>query len=177
MTPTGIKDRLHYILHLDEPPHQLAFSFAAGVFVAFMPTLGFHTVTILLLAWALRLNKAVALMGTFINNPWTIAVVFIGPTWVAAVVMRNMGIDVPPFHYDALAERFMNVMGLHRFWQPEFWSGLAREFRPYLFAFFAGTTAAGIAAAFIAYIGTYFGIKYYRLEKARIKEKLAKTYK
>ncbi len=171
MTRSSIKQKLHYILHLDEPPSQLALSFAVGVYVAFMPTLGFHTVTVLLLAWVLRLNKAVALMGTFINNPWTIAAVYIGPTWVAAVVMRKIGIDVPPFHYDALSERFMSVLDVHRFWQPAFWTGLGREFRPYLLAIFIGTTVAGVAAACVAYAGAFFGIKYYRIEKARIKDK------
>jgi len=170
MTPTRIKERLRYILHLDETPHQLALSFAVGVFVAFMPAIGFHTATVLLLAWVLRLNKAVALTGTFINNPWTIALVFIGPTWVAAVVMRKMGIDVPPFHYDALAERFSAVMVLHRFWELAFWKGLAREFRPYLHAFFIGTTLAGVLAAFISYGLSYVGIKYYRIEMAKLHE-------
>ena len=170
MNPERIKERLRHILHLDETPHELAKAFAVGVFVAFMPTLGFHTVTVLALAWAFRLNKFVALTGTFVNNPWTIAFVFIGPTWTAMVVMRLLGFDIPPFHYETLQANFFGIVEQFRPWQPVFWHSLIDEFRPFLTAFFVGTTLAGVVAGFAAYFLSYAGIKFYRLEKAKLKK-------
>jgi hypothetical protein len=170
MNPRRIKEALHRILHLDEPPELLARSFAVGVFVAFTPTLGFHTVTVLTLAWMLRLNKAVALTGTLVNNPWTIAAFYIAPTWAAAWVMRRVGIHVPSMGYDEVSARFLSVVETHEFWEASFWKMLAEVFRPYMMAFFVGTTVAGLAAAVITYFLAYYGIKYYRIEKAKIKE-------
>ncbi|HEX9860291.1 MAG TPA: DUF2062 domain-containing protein [Nitrospirota bacterium] len=170
MTPTRIRERLRHILHLDETPHELAKAFAFGVFVAFTPSIGFHTATVLILAWAFRLNKAVALTGTFINNPWTIAFVYIGPTWIAAVALRKVGFHVPPLGYEALSTRFMYVVDQYSFWQREFWITLREVFRPYFVAFFAGTIIAGVVAGFSAYFLSYIGIKYYRIEKAKLHE-------
>jgi len=170
MTPRSIRERIRHILHLDETPHELAKAFAFGVFVAFTPSIGFHTATVLLLAWALRLNKAVALTGTFVNNPWTIAFVYIAPTWLAAVVLRKVGFHVPPMGYDAVSERFMGVVEQHSVWEAEFWHTLETVFRPYMVAFVSGTLIAGVVAGFAAYGLAYYGIKYYRLEKAKLVE-------
>lgn len=163
-----IKDKLRQILRLDETPHELAKSFAVGVFVAFTPFLGLHTVVALLLAWALRLNKAVAITGTLVNNPWTIVFVFVGPTWIAVKVMRHMGIYVPAMNYELLSAQFAESMEKYKMWQPAFWMDLIREFKPYVHAFLIGTTLAGVAAAFAAYLAAYFGIKYYRQKKAAL---------
>ncbi len=163
-----IKERLRHILRLDETPHELAKSFAVGVFVAFTPFLGLHTVVALLLAWALRLNKAVAITGTLVNNPWTIAFVFIGPTWVAVKVMRHMGMYVPALHYGMLSAQFAESSEKFSKWQPAFWMDLIREFKPYVHAFLIGTTLAGVVAAFAAYLAAYIGIKYYRQKKAAL---------
>ena len=170
-----IKEKLRHILHLDETPHLLAKSFSAGVFVAFTPFLGLHTVMALLFAWALRLNKAVALTGTLVNNPWTIPVVFIGPTWAAVMVMRYLGVDIPPLDYESLTAQFTQSLERFSIWQPAFWLDLLREFKPYLQAFLLGTTLAGIAAAFFSYLVVFFGIKYYREEKAKLHRKKMHT--
>lgn len=172
MTPTRIRELAHKILHLDETPHELAKAFGVGVFVAFTPTIGFHTATVLILAWVFGLNKAVALTGTFVNNPWTMAFAYIGPTWVAAVAMRKMGFHVPPLNYDEFSARFMYVNDQYTLWQREFWITLSDVFSPYLIAFFSGTMVAAVVAGILAYFVSYFGIKYYRIEKAKIREKI-----
>jgi hypothetical protein len=157
-----IRQKARHILHLDESPRNLAQAFAVGVFVGFSPFLGFHTVMVLLLAWAFRLNKIAALAGTFINNPWTIAFVYIGPTWLMVVVEKAMGVEMPPFNYETLQEQFVRTTEMYQVWQPIFWKTFAAEFRPYIHAFVIGTCIAGLIAAVIAYFAAYFGIKYYR---------------
>jgi len=175
MIPRKIREALHHILHLDETPHVLAKSLAVGVFVAFTPFMGLHTVLVLILAWALRLNKAVALTGTFVNNPWTIAFIFVGPTWATVAAMRSMGVDMPPFNYDVVTGHFMNAMEQYKIWQPVFWKTFLMEFKPYLHAFLIGTALAGLAAAFVSYGVSFLGIHYYRMEKAKLKKKKAEV--
>src|SRR5512143_2045932 len=157
-----IKKRALHLLHLDESEHVLAKSFAAGVLVAFTPFIGFHTIAVLLLAWAMRLNKAAAITGTLVNNPWTIALVYIGPTWLAAVALRSVGIEVPPIRYGAMTERLMRVTELYSVWEPEFWRMLTTVFKRYIIALFIGTTVVGVAASAASYFIVYNWLKYHR---------------
>ena len=109
MTGSKIKQHIRHLLHVDETPHELAKAFAAGVFVAFTPFLGLHTAIILVVAWAFRLNKLAALTGTFVNNPWTIAFVYIGPTWLMVSVMRYLGSDIHPMNYELISTHFLKA--------------------------------------------------------------------
>lgn len=50
----------------------LAFSFCFGIYIAFSPFVGLHTIMTFVLAWLLRLNLAVTFAGSLlIHNPWT----------------------------------------------------------------------------------------------------------
>ena len=167
MNPRKIKEGVRNILRLDEPPHELAKSFAVGVFVSFTPFIGLHTLLVLLMAWVFRLNKVVALMGTFVNNPWTIAVVYIGPTWLAVFWMRRIGIPVPKLNYEHLVDQFHHTLESYSVWAPAFWIKFLSEFKPFIHAFLIGTTLAGIVTGFIAYFAAYYAIKYYRAKIKR----------
>jgi len=169
MNLNKVRERVRHILHLDETPHDLALAFAAGVFVAFSPFIGLHTVLVLLLAWAFRLNKAVALTGTFVNNPWTIAFIYIGPTWVFVNFMIHLGIPIRKLNYALLEEEFRQTLERYSIWQPKFWATFLHEFKPYIRPFLLGTTIAGIAASLCAYVFVYFGVKYYRKKKHRLR--------
>jgi len=170
MTGSKIKQHIRNLLHVDETPHELAKAFAAGVFVAFTPFLGLHTAIILIVAWAFRLNKLAALTGTFVNNPWTIAFVYIGPTWLMVTVMRYLGSDIHPMNYDLISSHFLKHTAQHTVWEMAFWKNFAKEFKPYVSAFIFGTMAAGAATAVVAYVFAFFGIKYYRRGKKRLKQ-------
>src|SRR4030095_7779713 len=57
------------LLGLDDPPERTALAFAVGVFIAFSPFLGLHTILATLSALIFRLNTVAIYTGTFINNP------------------------------------------------------------------------------------------------------------
>lgn len=65
--------RLAYlkILRLDDPPERIARGAAIGVLMGVLPTFGLGGLLSLSLAWALRGNKAAALIGSAIVNPLT----------------------------------------------------------------------------------------------------------
>lgn len=69
---TALRSQFKQILSLQESPHRIALAFAIGVFIAFAPHYGFHTLSALFCAWAFRLNILALLLGSFINNPWTV---------------------------------------------------------------------------------------------------------
>ncbi|MEW6409298.1 MAG: DUF2062 domain-containing protein [Nitrospirota bacterium] len=83
----GLRDRIRSILSIKESPHRIAASFAIGVFVAFTPSYGLHTISAILLSWAFRLNKVVTLTGTLVNNPWTIAFIYGPSLWLGMVIL------------------------------------------------------------------------------------------
>jgi uncharacterized protein (DUF2062 family) len=58
------------LLALDDPPERTALAFAVGVFIAFSPFLGLHTILATLVAFLFRFNKIAIFTGTFLNNPF-----------------------------------------------------------------------------------------------------------
>lgn len=63
-----------YILRLSKKgltPHEVSLGVAIGIFVAFIPLFGSHTVTAIALASLLRVNTLIVLLGTQISNPVT----------------------------------------------------------------------------------------------------------
>ncbi len=58
------------LLALDDPPERTALAFALGVFIAFSPFLGLHTILATLIAFLFRFNKLAIYTGTFLNNPF-----------------------------------------------------------------------------------------------------------
>lgn len=63
-------ERLRGLLHLDDPPRRLACALAVGVFISCTPFWGLQTLLAIVLAGVFRLNRAVTLLGTWINLPW-----------------------------------------------------------------------------------------------------------
>src|SRR6185295_1528794 len=57
------------LLAIDDPPERTALAFSIGVFIAFSPFLGLHTILATLIAFVFRFNKVAIYTGTFINNP------------------------------------------------------------------------------------------------------------
>jgi uncharacterized protein (DUF2062 family) len=64
-----LRATLRRLLAIDDPPERTAFAFSVGVFIAFSPFLGLHTVMATALAFIFRFNKIAIYAGTFVNNP------------------------------------------------------------------------------------------------------------
>lgn len=78
---------LNLLFKVEEPPQRVALAFAVGVWIAFFPILGIHTVLALGVALALRLNKVAVLVGTWVSNPWTLPPLMAGGTLVGCAVL------------------------------------------------------------------------------------------
>ena len=59
------------VLHIDDSPHRIALGVSIGLFVAWMPAIGFHIPIVLVLAWLLRANKFVAFTFIWVANIFT----------------------------------------------------------------------------------------------------------
>ncbi|KKP25469.1 MAG: hypothetical protein UR14_C0006G0102 [candidate division TM6 bacterium GW2011_GWE2_31_21] len=57
-------------------PSTLAISFCLGLFIAFSPFIGFHTIMAVVFPWLFGLNMPMILLGTIVNNPWTMIPIY-----------------------------------------------------------------------------------------------------
>lgn len=139
-----IRDRIRSLFKLNDPPHKLALAFAVGVFIAFSPTIGLHTLSVFAVAWAFRLNTIVVLTAAFINNPWTIVPLYGFCLWSG---IKITGADIPtpdiPWEEIGISDLFVLL-------------------KPYLWPFVAGTLAVGAVAAALSYAVFYRAVVRYR---------------
>jgi len=143
-----LRDRLHALIKLDDPPHKLALAFALGVFVACSPIIGLHVITCLALGWIFRLNKLVILTASFINNPWTVVPLYGFCIWLG-IKITGENRAVPRIAWDQLS--------------------LAKSYivlKPYLWSYVAGTLIVGAVSAVISYFLFYWlVVRYRKVEK------------
>jgi hypothetical protein len=108
---------LRGLLALDESPQRIALAFAVGVFLAFSPFLGLHTLLGLGIAFLFGLNRVAMLVGLFVNNPWTLVPIYGVATYVGGLFVGFPGrVSLPE-------------IGWNQLWNANFWIGLASQWR------------------------------------------------
>ncbi len=138
-----IKAKVLEVLHLQEPPKRIALAFAIGVFIAFSPTYGFHTLSAIFCAWAFRLNFAALLLGNFVNNPWTTVPILGGTMWTGFLILGVP--DTPEFVWDNLTtESFYETV------------------LPYLMPFTVGACTLSVMGALLSYPLALLVVSHYR---------------
>ncbi len=82
------------LLAIDDPPERTALAFSIGVFIAFSPFLGLHTIAATLIAFWFRFNKIAIYAGTFLNNPFLtlVPIIIVSYALGAFVLGRPLGI-------------------------------------------------------------------------------------
>jgi len=83
------------LLSLDDPPERTALAFSVGVFIAFSPFLGLHTLLATLIAFLFRFNKVAIYSGTFINNPFLTLVPIIVASYAVGAFLLGRPVRIP----------------------------------------------------------------------------------
>lgn len=137
-TTTSIKDRLKAfyarIKELQGDPRHIAKGMAIGVFTGVTPTIPFHTVIAIALAFILRGSKPAAIIGSFVANPITIPFIYVACFKVGTFILNK------PIPFDVKFESITALMTL----------GL-----DVTIAMIIGSAILGILPTIIAYILTY----------------------
>src|SRR5437667_11699035 len=84
------------LLALDDPPERTALAFSIGVFIAFSPFLGLHTILATLIAFIFRFNKIAIYTGTFTNNPFFTLVPIIVASYAVGAFVLWRPLRIPP---------------------------------------------------------------------------------
>ncbi len=129
---------LRALLHVEGSPHRTALAFGIGVFIAFFPILGIHTGLALAIGFYFRLSRAALLTGAYVNNPWTIA-----PMYMAGTLLGCALLGVPAHGLHAIDWK------LHG---SAFYAALLASLRPYVMPYLVGNTVLGLLAGLLAYL-------------------------
>jgi uncharacterized protein (DUF2062 family) len=133
-----VRRALQVLLHVEDTPHRIALAFGIGVWIAFSPLLGVHTLLALAIAFAFRLSRVAILLGAYINNPWTLAPLYLAGTVVGCALL---GVST-----EGLAAVDWSLEGT------QFYAGLLASLRPYLWPFLLGNTVLGVSGGVVGYL-------------------------
>jgi uncharacterized protein len=133
------------VLHTDDTPPRAALAFALGVFIAWTPILGFHTLLALALAFLLGLNRVAVLAGTLVNNPWTIVPIYSLSAYFGA---QLLGSSAPAPRLDGVS------------WKD--FGEFASQFQPWIVPLTTGTLILGTLCALLSFPLVLYGIRWYR---------------
>ena len=152
----SFKDRFRSLVDrikkLQGDPRYIAMGMAIGVFVGVTPTIPFHTVIAVALAFVLKGSKPAAAIGVWFANPITIPIFYIGSFKLGTLILNK------PIPFDVKFESINELMTL----------GL-----DVTIAMIVGGAVLGILPAILAYILTYRFVVIVR-EKARRKKQAKK---
>lgn len=90
------------LLAIDDPPERTALAFSVGVFIAFSPLLGLHTILATLIAFLFRFNKVAIYVGTYVNNPFLTLAPIILMSYGLGAFLLGLPIRIPAEGIDLL---------------------------------------------------------------------------
>jgi uncharacterized protein len=150
------------LLAIDDPPERTALAFTIGVFIAFSPFLGLHTVLATLIAFLFRFNKLAIYTGTFINNPFLTLVPIIIASYAVGAFVLGRPLQIPD-------------EGLELLKNPHIFSGhyyrrLFFESWNIVWPFSVGGMVLSVVCSLLAYPLTLRALRAYRLAKQHLSD-------
>jgi uncharacterized protein (DUF2062 family) len=134
---------LRQVLHLRESPRRTALAFAIGIWIAFCPFYGFHTILVGLCTLTFGLNFLALFAGASVNNPWTIVPILGATYWTGAVLLGRS--EAPAFD-----------------WQDVSFSGIYQQIMPHAVPFAVGAFVLSFLGALLSYPLAFYFISKYR---------------
>src|SRR5678815_5070613 len=98
------RSAIRRLLAIDDPPERTALAFSIGVFIAFSPFLGLHTILATLIAFIFRFNKVAIYTGTFVNNPFLTLVPIIVASYGVGAFILGRPLHIPQEGVDLLKD-------------------------------------------------------------------------
>ncbi len=131
------------LLALDDPPERTALAFSIGVFIAFSPFLGFHTILATLVAFLFRFNKVAIYSGTFINNPFLTLVPIIIASYAIGAFLLGRPLRISTAGIELLRHPHLLVADYYR--------QLFRQSWDIVWPFTIGSMVLSVVCSLIAY--------------------------
>src|SRR5215207_11741101 len=147
------------LLAIDDPPERTALAFSVGIFIAFSPFLGLHTIMATVIAFLFRFNKVAIYTGTFINNPFLTLVPIIIASYAVGAFILGRPLRIPDEGLELLENPRIFSGDYYRLVFVQSWS--------VVWPFSVGATALSIVCSLLAYPLTLRTLRAYRGRKDR----------
>ena len=131
------------LLALDDPPERTALAFSIGIFIAFSPFLGLHTIMATAVAFIFRFNKIAIYTGTFINNPFLTLVPIIIASYAVGAFILGRPLRIPDAGIELLRHPHLLTADYYR--------QIFRESWGIVWPFAIGGTVLSVVCSLIAY--------------------------
>jgi uncharacterized protein (DUF2062 family) len=151
------------LLAIDDPPERTALAFSIGIFIAFSPFLGLHTIMATAIAFAFRFNKLAIYSGTFVNNPFLTLVPIILLSYATGAFLMGRSLALPPESMELLKNPHL-LTG-------QWWGNLFRHSSDLLLPFAIGGMMLSVVCSLAAYPLT---LRFLRA-KQKIKNRIQKS--
>ena len=145
------------LLAIDDPPERTALAFSIGIFIAFSPFLGLHTILATLLAFLFRFNKIAIYTGTFVNNPFLTLVPIIVASYAVGAFMMGRPLRIPPEGVELLTHPHI--------FSSDYYRQLFVQSRYLVEPFAVGGMVLSVVCSVIAYPLTLRALRLYRGRK------------
>ena len=131
------------LLAIDDPPERTALAFSIGIFIAFSPFLGLHTIMATALAFIFRFNKIAIYTGTFVNNPFLTLVPIIIASYATGAFVMGRPLALPAEGLELLKNPHLLTA--------DYWRQLFTHSRDILLPFAVGGMLLSVVCSLIAY--------------------------
>ena len=149
------------LLAIDDPPERTALAFSIGVFIAFSPFLGLHTIMATAIAFFFRFNKIAIYTGTFLNNPFFTLVPIIIASYAVGAFILGRPLSIP--------DEGLELLKNPRILSGEYYQQLFVQSWSIVWPFSVGATALSVVCSLLAYPLTLRALRAYRtLKKPQI---------
>ena len=145
------------LLAIDDPPERTALAFAIGVFIAFSPFLGLHTIMATAVAFIFRFNKIAIYAGTFINNPFLTLVPIIIASYAVGAFLLGRPLTIPDEGLELLKNPQIFSGDYYRLLFIQSWN--------IVWPFSVGAMALSVVCSLLAYPLTLRMLRAYRRRK------------
>jgi uncharacterized protein (DUF2062 family) len=146
------------LLAIDDPPERTAFAFSVGVFIAFSPFLGLHTIMATALAFLFRFNKIAIYTGTFVNNPFLTLVPIIIASYGVGAFILGRPLRIPDEGLELLKNPRLFSGDYYRMLFVQSWNTV-------VWPFSVGAMALSVVCSLLAYPLTLRALRAYRKRK------------
>lgn len=148
------------LLAIDDPPERTALAFSIGIFIAFSPFLGLHTILATVIAFAFRFNKVAIYTGTFINNPFLTLVPIIVASYAVGAFVLGRPLRIPDEGIELLKDPHLLTRDYYRRLFVQSWNNI-------VWPFSVGGMILSVVCSLVAYPITLWALRKHRLRRKR----------
>ncbi|HEY8225728.1 MAG TPA: DUF2062 domain-containing protein [Pyrinomonadaceae bacterium] len=145
------------LLAIDDPPERTALAFSIGVFIAFSPFLGLHTILATFIAFVFRFNKIAIYTGTFINNPFVTLVPIIIASYAIGAFVLGRPLRIP--------DEGLQLLGHPAIFSGSYYRRIFVQSWSIVEAFAIGAMVLSVVCSLLAYPITLRALRAYRRRK------------